>query len=130
MENMVWYHSLNKPALSPPDWIFAPVWSFLYFTMALSILFYAKNGINKKNLGGIAAFMVQIFLNLVWTPTFFGNKNIEGAFVVIILLLIALTINMVLFLKQSKTAFILLIPYFLWTCFAAYLNYEIMLLNK
>jgi len=126
---MEWYHTLNKPAFNPPDWLFAPVWTVLYITIALSLIIYLRNGHLKEKSAGIIAFLAQLFLNLIWAPTFFANQNINGAFAIIILLIFAILITIILFYKHSKVAAILLLPYFVWTCFAAYLNFEILRLN-
>lgn len=126
---MEWYHALNKPPLNPPDWLFAPAWTVLYITMALSMIVYLKNGAYRKKSAGIIAFLAQLFLNLIWSPTFFANQNVQGAFVIIILLIFAVLLTIILFYKHSKIAAILLLPYFFWTCYAAYLNYEILRLN-
>ena len=128
MDNMLWYHSLNKPFLNPPDWLFAPVWTVFYIMMAFSfILFLKSRGENKA--APATLFLSQLALNLIWSPVFFGNMNPKSALIVIILLIIALVWTIAAFYKYSKTAALLLVPYLIWVLFAAYLNFEIVRLN-
>lgn len=128
MDNMTWYHSLNKPFLNPPDWIFAPVWILIYIMMSISFVLFLKSP-GKNKAGTATLFVSQLALNLIWSPVFFGNMNPRGALIVIILLIIALTWTILAFYKYSKTAAILLVPYLIWVLFAAYLNFEIIRLN-
>ncbi len=128
MDNMLWYHNLNKPFLNPPDWIFAPVWALIYIMMIVSFIIFLKSGGGNKS-GAAILFMSQLVLNLIWSPVFFGNMNPKGALIVIILLVITLLWTIIAFYKYSKTAAILLIPYFVWVIFAVYLNFEIVRLN-
>lgn len=128
--NMQWYQSLNKPIFSPPDWVFAPVWSVLYILMAMSLAAYVKTP-SKINKGlGYSVFFIQLVLNLLWTPVFFTFKQIEAGAVICTLLVILVLITIRLFYAVSKTSAILLVPYFLWLILAAYLNIEILRLNS
>ncbi len=129
MKDSLWYYALNKSPLTPPDWAFSITWTILYITIALSLFFYIKDGIRQDKIIPLVVFSMQILLNLLWSPVFFDSHNIKLAFVIIILLIAIVFINIILFYKQSKTAAYLLIPYFLWLIFAAYLNYEIVALN-
>ena len=129
MKNMDWYHSLNQPPLSPPDWLFAPVWSILYILMFVSLIILLKNGNIKEKAAPLTLFGSQLIFNLLWTPTFFVNKNISGALIISILLVIAVYQTIRSFYIYSKTAALLLIPYLLWTMFALYLNFGIWRLN-
>lgn len=128
--NMQWYQSLNKPIFSPPDWVFAPVWTVLYILMAMSLAAYVKTP-SKINKGlGYSVFFIQLVLNLLWTPVFFTFKQIEAGAVICTLLVILVLITIRLFYAVSKTSAILLVPYFLWLILAAYLNIEILRLNS
>lgn len=128
--NMQWYQSLNKPIFSPPDWVFAPVWSVLYILMAMSLFAYVKTP-SKINKGlGYSVFFIQLVLNLLWTPVFFTFKQIEAGAVICTLLVILVLITIRLFYAVSKISAILLVPYFLWLILAAYLNIEILRLNS
>ena len=129
MENIEWYHNLNQPFLSPPDWLFAPVWGGLYFLMLLSLVFLIKGGLNRQKIKPLILFGVQLILNLSWTPAFFVGQNIKLAFVIVCALWLVLFMTIKAFYKISKISGILLIPYFLWTTFALYLNFEISRLN-
>lgn len=129
MENMQWYHSLDKPPLSPPDWLFAPVWTILYIMIAVSLFFFLRDGINKKKILPLTFFIIQMLLNFAWTPVFFGMENIKGAYIILALLILFLILTIVSFYRFSKTAAFLLLPYLLWTGFAAYLNYMLMVRN-
>lgn len=128
MFNSIWYENLTRPFLSPPKWVFAPVWGFLYLTIFISfVLYFLKK--DKNKLKGYIYFSIQIILNLLWTPAFFGAKNILLALIIIILLDIFLILTIKNFYPVSKIASILLIPYLIWTLFATYLNFSYFILN-
>lgn len=132
-----WYAALAKPALNPPAWIFAPVWTILYLLMGVSLFLVWKQHSNiLENVRmlriwkiSIAAFSVQLFLNALWSIIFFGLHNPGLAFLGIVFLWLAILATIVLFYKISKRAAHLLLPYILWVSFAAYLNYAIWALN-
>lgn len=119
-----WYALLNKPSFSPPNWLFGPVWTILYTLIGISFYLIWTN---KK--GSLKLFLFHLFLNAIWSPIFFGAKNLGLAFVVILLMDITLIIIIKSFYKLSKVAGIILIPYLLWISFASLLNYSIWKLN-
>ena len=124
-----WYNELTKPYLSPPSWVFTPVWVILYIMILSSlIIFISSPTIFSKNRGYIL-FTLQIILNFLWSPAFFLMKNIGLAFVIIILMDIAVFFTIIYFYRISKLAAYLLIPYFIWILFATYLNFAFLLLN-
>ena len=128
MFNSIWYENLTRPVLSPPKWLFAPVWGILYLTIFISfILYFLKKDKNKRK--GCIYFSIQIILNFLWTPAFFGMKNILLALIIIILLDIFLILTIKNFYPTSKIASLLLIPYLIWTIFATYLNFSYFILN-
>lgn len=129
MINIDWYHTLNKPFLSPPDWIFAPVWTILYIMIALSLVVLIFNKVCKNKTKPIILYITQFALNLMWTPAFFYLQNAKLGFIIICLLWVVLLLTIKEFYKCSKIASFLLIPYFLWVTFALYLNVEIVRLN-
>lgn len=123
-----WYASLEKPALNPPAWIFGPVWVSLYFLMGISLWLIWKSGAAEKK-RAIWLFVVQLVLNAVWSPVFFGAHAIGSALIIIVLLWAAIVMNILIFSKISKIAAWLLVPYIVWVSFAAYLNYAFWILN-
>ena len=128
MYNSSWYNNLAKPAFAPPDWIFASVWGILYTTILVSfVLYMTKSAPNKKS--GYIYFTAQLILNFIWSPVFFIMKNMALALLVIIFMIIFTFLTVKSFFKASKIAGILLLPYFLWICFAAYLNLGYLVLN-
>ena len=128
MFKSVWYYNLTKPPLAPPDWIFPPVWSILYFSMLVALLLYLfKPTQNKKS--GYIYFAVQLILNLLWAIVFFYLKNMFLALIVIILLDIFVILTIKSFYKISKISGLILMPYLLWILFATYLNIGYLVLN-
>ena len=128
MFNSNWYNSLIKPPMSPPNSIFAPVWGVLYVLMLISLIIYIKEQKTNK-LSGYIYFSIQLFLNIIWSPIFFGAKSILGGLVVIILLDIFVILTLKKFYNVSKLSAILLIPYLIWILFATYLNIGYLILN-
>ena len=126
-----WYAGLVKPSFSPPNWIFAPVWTILYFLMGVAAHLVWRGGIKKKKVKiALYYFLGQLFLNLLWSVIFFGLHQPFLAFIDIVLLLIMIVKTMREFNNISKIAMYLLIPYVLWVGFAALLNISIVILNK
>lgn len=125
-----WYATLNKPSFSPPNWVFGPAWTILYFLMGISIFIVWQKGLrNKKVKYAVNIFLIQLFFNFIWSILFFGLRSpILGLLDIIILLfMIVLTFNA--FYKISKAASYLLIPYLCWVSFATVLNLMVVILN-
>lgn len=124
-----WYATLQKPALNPPAWLFGPVWAVLYVLMGISFwLIWESHRSEKKR--AMVLFGVQLILNALWSPIFFGAHAIGNAFVVIVLLWAAIVLTILIFKNISKLAAWLLVPYILWVSFAGYLNFAIWMLNR
>lgn len=129
MMNLDWYNNLIAPPFNPPSFIFAPVWTVLYVLIFISLIIYISKKAPDKGLGYFY-FSIQMLLNFLWTSVFFGFKNIFLALVVIVFMNIFLYMTIRKFMLVSKTASILLLPYFLWILFACYLNLGYLLLNN
>jgi benzodiazapine receptor len=126
-----WYKTLIKPEFTPPKWVFAPVWSLLYLMMGFAwgrINSIPSNSpiVKKANI----LFVIQLSFNTLWSILYFGFHNIGYALADIILLWLALILTIHQFFKISKLSGWLLMPYLLWTSYAAILNTSIWHLNK
>lgn len=131
-----WYAALEKPALNPPNWIFGPVWTALYFLMGVAVFLiwssYAEqvDALEKrKRRNALVLFDMHLALNVLWSVLFFGLHNPFLAFLEIIVLWCSILWVIIVFYPLSRVAAYLLIPYIAWVSFAAYLNYSIWMLN-
>ena len=125
-----WYVTVQKPVFSPPNEVFAPVWTILYLMMAVALYLVwhkRENGV-RDNLA-LQLFAVQLTLNVLWSVVFFGLHSIGGGLIVICLLGMTLLATIRRFWSISKFAAACLIPYFLWLSFATVLNFAIWRLN-
>lgn len=123
-----WYAALVKPSFSPPNWIFAPVWTTLYILMGLAAyLIWQKKTKETKSL--LYLFWSHLAVNVCWSYIFFGLKNLQLSLFWIIFLLFLIAVLTYKYLKIQKTASLLMVPYLAWVSFAAFLNYEILILN-
>lgn len=125
-----WYAGLEKPFFSPPNWIFGPVWTILYLLMGISFYLLWVKGWKKKSVryAGIL-FGIQLLLNFLWTPLFFGLRSPLLGLIDILLLLGVLIYTISKIFPISKTAAYLLVPYLLWISFATMLNAAVLILN-
>lgn len=123
-----WYEQLNKPGLTPPNWVFGPVWTVLYLMMAIAGWLVWRVDTQAKALA-LAIFAVQLFLNAMWSWLFFGLHDVGLALFDIAILWVAVLATTVLFWQLTMPAGVLLLPYLAWATFAAYLNFEIWRLN-
>jgi tryptophan-rich sensory protein len=125
-----WYHTINKPAFNPPNWIFAPVWLTLFIFMAIAGWRVWKSPFSSARKAGLGLFGLQLVLNLTWSILFFGFLRIDLALIDIALLLVVIVATMIVFWKVDRYAGILFVPYVLWVAFATFLNLSIWVLNS
>jgi benzodiazapine receptor len=121
-----WYAELAKPAWNPPAWIFGPVWTFLYASMAVAAwLVWKRVGWAAP----IRLYFVQLTLNAAWTPVFFGAHEPGWALLVIVALWIAILLTMLSFQRVRRSAGLLIAPYLAWVTFATILNLTLWRMN-
>jgi tryptophan-rich sensory protein len=124
-----WFAALAKPDIIPPGWVFGVTWTILYILMALAfaMVLHAR-GARRRGLA-IVAFLIQLALNLIWSPLFFRAHQVDNALTLIGALAVLVAVTTVLFWRVRRAAGLLLLPYLCWLVFASYLNYEIGRLN-
>jgi tryptophan-rich sensory protein len=126
-----WYAMLQKPSFAPPNWVFFPVWTSLFIMMGISLfLVWQKSCEDKKVKTALYLFAGQLILNALWSVAFFGLRSPLLGLMEIIILWIAILTTILSFMKLSRTAAYLLIPYILWVSFAAIVNFLIWRLNN
>lgn len=118
-----WYSFLNKPFFAPPDWLFAPVWTILYIMMGSAGYLASMANAEMK------PYWIQLGLNGLWSPLFFGLRSTILGLIDIIALLIAIAMTINAFYKKDKTSAYLLVPYLIWAGFATALNFAIVAMN-
>jgi tryptophan-rich sensory protein len=124
-----WYPTLAKPAFNPPDWIFAPVWTALFFMMAIAgWRVWRRDGLRKAR-WALTLFGLQLALNLGWSVVFFGLRSIGAALAEIAVLLLAVVATAAVFWQRDRVAGMLFIPYAAWVAFALVLNAALWRLN-
>lgn len=124
-----WYASLAKPAWNPPDSVFGPVWSTLYVLMGVAAwLVWRKAGFAGARVA-IGLFIIQLFLNSLWSFLFFGVHQPGLAFIEMLVLWLVIMATTTGFWRVSVPAGILLLPYLCWVGFAIALNFELWRLN-
>jgi translocator protein len=124
-----WFQSLEKPSIFPPPATFGIVWTILYVLMGLALAMVCAAWGARWRGPAIFAFVLQLLVNLAWSPVFFGAHQISiGLYIIVALVgLVLLTIG--LFWKVRPLAALLLLPYLAWILFATVLNYEFLRLN-
>jgi tryptophan-rich sensory protein len=123
-----WYLTLNKPSWNPPSWLFGPVWTTLYVLMGIAcFLIWKSEHPRKKQV--LTLYFLQLFLNSLWSPAFFGAQNPMLGILVIVPMWASILACILLFRKINTWAAVLMIPYLIWVSFATVLNATIWYLN-
>ena len=124
-----WFDDLVKPIFMPPGWAFGVVWPILYTMLGIALAAILQEPATGRRRTALILFFVQLALNFAWSPIFFGERMIDLAMVVIVLMLVFTLATARAFKKLRTVAGYLLIPYLLWLCLATALNYETGRLN-
>lgn len=122
-----WYLTLNRPGWNPPNWLFGPVWTVLYVTMAVAAWLVWRTGRDVKP--ALILFFVQLALNFAWPFLFFGARSPLLGLIGIVVLLITILATNRAFFQRSVAAGLLMLPYLAWVGFATALNFAIWQLN-
>ena len=126
-----WYADLYRPSFTPPDWAFGVVWPILYVMMGISAFIIWNKGLGNRQVKvAIGLFILQLILNGLWTPIFFGLHMMALALAEIMLLWVAIIMTIFAFWRISRAAAYLLLPYILWVSFAIALNAALWHLNR
>jgi len=117
-----WYRTLSKPQWTPPDWVFPLAWTYLYFALA-----YAGARVAPMEEAGFAMafWALQITLNTLWSPVFFGLQRLGSSLVIVGLLWGAVLGLLISLWSLDKIAFWVVSPYILWVTIATALNFAI-----
>ena len=122
-----WYSQLVKSSYNPPDWIFAPVWTTLYLMMTFAIwLFWLSK---KRDMNTIYIYFIHILFNTTWSVIFFVFHNILLAFINLMILIWLIVILILRYRRVNNISAYLMIPYLLWSCYALFLNLNLLILN-
>ncbi len=122
-----WYSQLIKSNFNPPDWIFAPVWTSLYFMMTVAIWLFWNS--KNKDINTIYIYLIHVLFNTTWSIIFFVYHNILLALINLIILVFLIVVLILRFKKVNFLSVYLMIPYLLWTCYALFLNFNLLILN-
>lgn len=125
-----WYVTLEKPLFSPPNWIFAPVWTLLYTLMGIAVgrvWFYGRR--HRWGKTALSHFIAQLLFNGLWSLVFFGLKNPLLGLLVILILWVLIQRTLFWFRLVDRKASFMLYPYLAWVSFATVLNGAILYLN-
>lgn len=123
-----WFDALAKPAFMPPGWVFPVVWTALYILMGIALAQVIGSRAPVRNLA-ITLFVVQLGLNLIWSPIFFAWHDVRTALGVILALDVAVIATVAVFARVGTLPALLLVPYLVWLMIATALNWSILRLN-
>lgn len=132
----IWYRLLIKSSLTPPGWVFAPVWTILFLLIGIALYLAIKNGYHKFTsspkkyfYSAMTIFVVQWLLNIFWSFFFFYLRSPLIALIDIGVLIISIILMIYYFYRLKPLAGYILLPYLAWVCFATYLNAVVLFLN-
>ena len=124
-----WFTTLEKPFLNPPNYVFMPVWTILYVSLAIFIWLIDRQPHSELILKARRLFVWQLVLNFFWTPIFFGLHSIVGGLIVLLIIDYLVFRLISISFKINKVCAFIILPYFCWLLYATYLNISIFLIN-
>lgn len=121
-----WYDGLKKPSWTPPKWLFPVAWTTLYLFMSFAAM---RVALLEGNAHAMAFYALQLALNTLWTPIFFGLRRMRAGMIVILCLWVAVFGTMIAFFRLDWIAGTLFVPYVAWVTAASALNWSVWRLN-
>lgn len=126
-----WYAGLAKPGWTPPDFVFPVVWTLLYVMMAVALWrLWDRHPPSPARGTAIRLFALQLALNFIWTPVFFGLEAIGWGVAIILALWLAIAATIWAAARIDRPAAWMLAPYLAWVSYASALNIAIFVMNS
>ena len=122
-----WYKSLNKPSWVPPNWVFPVAWTSIYLLMSFA---GARVAPMEGSQYALAFWALQIAFNTLWTPVFFGKRDLKGSLPIMVGLWLSVLGAMITHWQMDTLAGLAFVPYMAWVTVAAALNLSMWQLNK
>lgn len=123
------YSQIKVSEFTPPDIYFSVVWGVLYILLVLSFDIVLNSKKTKLIKPAATVFTLNLFLQVLWCFVFFYNAQFLAGWTVLVILNFVTLLMIYMFYKINKIAGIMLVPYFLWLLFAAFLNWIVVDLN-
>ncbi len=126
-----WYPSLTRPPGTPPNRVFPIVWTVLYVMIGIAAWRIWRDSARApaRRAAALRLWGWQLLCNALWTPAFFGLESPLAGLIVIAVLLLLIAFTLRAFARLDRLAMTFLLPYGLWTAYAAYLNVGFWWLN-
>ena len=126
-----WYVTLVRPPGTPPNWVFAPVWTALYLSIAVSawLVWRRIDVAAHRKRAALRVWGWQLLLNAIWPSAFFGLHSPGLGMISIVLLIGGVAASVRAFWPLERRAAWLMGPYLGWVCYAGYLNLGFLVLN-
>ena len=129
-DGMKRFESIAKPPLSPPGWLFPIVWTALYILMGIACYKVWTSSVSyPRKERALTLYGIQLAMNFMWSIIFFTMGMYLAAFLWLLVMLAFIVATTVFFRYIDRKAGVLMLPYIAWSCFAAYLNFGVYLLN-
>ena len=131
-----WYADAEKAPWNPPSVVFGPVWTVLYTVMSVAAWLVWRERARTDVRRPLTLYVIQLVLNAIWTPVFFGLYPVIGvaalwiAVAIIVALDVLVLLTMIAFWRVCRVAAVLLIPYWAWVLYATTLNVAIAVLQS
>ncbi|MCX7566866.1 tryptophan-rich sensory protein [Sulfitobacter sp. F26169L] len=123
----VWYENLEKPAFTPPNWVFPIAWTSIYVLISFA---GARLAVVEGNAYAMAFWAAQAALSTLWTPLFFGLHKMKAGLLAIVPLWLCVLGCLITAFWLDFWAGLAFIPYMVWVSIAVALNFEVWRLNR
>jgi len=125
-----WYAELTKPFWTPPPFVFPIAWTTLYVMMAIAFWrLWDRVTPSDARRRAMIFFAIQLALNAIWSPVFFGWHGIQTGLAIIILMAIFIAATIMSAVRIDRIAAALLVPYLCWVLYASTINAGVVALN-
>lgn len=125
-----WLPTLDKPPYQPPGWVFGPVWTVLYASMGVSLSAVRRCPATPERARAEKLFALQLTVNALWSFLFFTRRSPRAALVDAVLIVAAVSATVAAIWRIHRGAALVLLPYLAWSCFALFLNADLVRRNR
>lgn len=129
-EDMKIYEAMNRPPLAPPGWVFPVAWTILYLLMGLASYYvYTSDADVERKRKALLFYAAQLIMNFFWSTLFFTYARYLISLLWLLIMWILILVCAIRFYRIHHAAGLAMVGLFLWTTFAAYLNFACLLMS-